>query len=139
MGITDAVGNPLPELDLPSSVIIPAGHTGPSFVVYKNFFVTMDWNRSEYYAIAVGRLADRINGAGALKVPPPVTERMTLDEVRWIQQTLNTLGFDTGEPDGIFGSKTKRALRDYQKSKNRVADGFPGEEVIASLKKDTEL
>ncbi len=138
LGITDAIGNALPKLDLPSSIIVPAGHTGPAFVVYKNFFVTMDWNRSEYYAIAVGRLADRINGAGALKVPPPVTERLTRDEVSGIQQTLNTLGYDVGEPDGIFGSKTKRALRDYQKSKKMVADGFPSEEVIARLQEDAK-
>ncbi|MGC1510125.1 lytic murein transglycosylase [Ketobacter sp.] len=134
MGITDVTGNALPELDLKSSVIIPAGHNGPSFMVYDNFHVIMDWNRSEFYAIAVGRLADRINGAGALKVPPPQTERMNRDDVRWIQEALNSLGYDTGEPDGIFGSRTKRALRDFQKSKNMVADGFPSEEVIARLK-----
>lgn len=32
----------------------------------------MGWNRSEFYAIAVGHLADRIAGAGTLQNPPPV-------------------------------------------------------------------
>jgi membrane-bound lytic murein transglycosylase B len=127
----------LPELDLEAAVIIPAGHTGPSFMVYKNFKVIMDWNRSEYYAIAVGRLADRINGAGELKVPPPQTERLTRDTVKWLQDTLNTMGFDAGEADGVFGSQTKRALRDYQVKKKVVADGFLSEDMLAMLKKDS--
>lgn len=136
LGVTDAQGNPLPALDMASSIIVPSGHNGPAFVVYDNFKVIMKWNWSEFYAIAVGRLADRINGGGALKVAPPDTERLTVESVKWLQDTLNGLGFDAGVADGIFGSRTKRALRDYQHQQKMVADGFPGEEVFASLKKN---
>jgi membrane-bound lytic murein transglycosylase B len=134
MGITDIRGNVLPALDLPASVIIPSGHTGPSFMVYHNFDVIMGWNRSEFYALSVGHLADRINGGGALRVAPVNTERLDLETVKWVQSNLNQAGYDAGVEDGIFGTKTKRALRKYQQAQGWVADGFPSDEVLKQLK-----
>ena len=42
------------------------------------------------------------------------------------QDGLNTLGFRTGGLDGIFGSKTRNAVIDYQRSRGLVADGIVG-------------
>lgn len=61
-GITRADGTPLPESDLDASVILPAGAGGPAYLVYKNYRVILRWNRSHYFAMAVGRLADQIAG-----------------------------------------------------------------------------
>ena len=41
----------------------PLRHDGPAFLAYDNFDVIMRWNRSEFYALSVGRLADEIAGA----------------------------------------------------------------------------
>jgi membrane-bound lytic murein transglycosylase B len=61
-GVTRADGTQLPKSDLDASVILPAGAGGPAFLVYNNYRVIMRWNRSHYFAMAVGRLADQIAG-----------------------------------------------------------------------------
>ncbi|MEE2732906.1 MAG: lytic murein transglycosylase [Pseudomonadota bacterium] len=134
LGITDVAGNRLPDLPLTASVIVPSGHRGPAFVVYRNFDVIMGWNRSEYYALAVGHLADRINGGGELSVTPPNDERLTLATVQWVQGGLAQAGYDVGPVDGIFGTRTKRALRDLQKSRGWVADGYLSDETLEQLR-----
>ena len=133
-GVTDAFGGRLPDVDLPGSILVPGGAQGPAFVVYHNFDVIMRWNRSEFYALSVGRLADRIAGAGRLTRPPPEDGlRLSRQTVMTLQAQLNQLGYDTGTPDGIFGSGTRRALREFQSARNLVADGYPSEQVIAAV------
>src|SRR5690606_36012818 len=62
LGVRRADGSALPVVEgMEASVLVPAGHRGPAFLVYHNFGVIMRWNRSEFYALAVGHLADRIN------------------------------------------------------------------------------
>jgi membrane-bound lytic murein transglycosylase B len=60
LGVRSAGGGDLPARNLTGSVIIPDGAKGPAFLVYGNFRVILKWNRSTYFATAVGRLADRI-------------------------------------------------------------------------------
>lgn len=43
-----------------------------------------------------------------------------------LQDGLNTLGFTTGGLDGIFGSRTFNAVKNYQSSRNLVVDGIVG-------------
>lgn len=137
LGVTDVHGNALPNLDLPAALIVPAGHTGPVFLVYKNFDVIMRWNRSEFYALAVGRLADRIAGGGPLSRPPPeITERISADDVRQLQMDLASLGYEVGEPDGIVGPATRRALSRYQMSRERIADGHLDAELLAAVREE---
>lgn len=38
----------------------PDGASGPAYALYPNFDVLMRWNRSGYFAVAVGRLADQL-------------------------------------------------------------------------------
>ena len=133
LGVTMTNGSPLPRYELRASILVPSGHTGPAFVVYDNFEIIMRWNRSEYYAIAVGHLADRINGGGELHRAPPNQPRLLIEQVRQLQTALNAAGFDTGNPDGILGSGTRKAIRAYQKSKGMIADGYPSADVFAAL------
>ncbi|MHA1114332.1 MAG: lytic murein transglycosylase, partial [Alphaproteobacteria bacterium] len=62
LGVRRADGSDLPSRNLAASVLFPAGPQGPAFVVYENFRVILKWNRSNYFALAVGLLADRIGG-----------------------------------------------------------------------------
>ncbi|ORX84603.1 hypothetical protein BCR32DRAFT_266222 [Anaeromyces robustus] len=48
------------------------------------------------------------------------------DDVKRLQENLNTLGFNTGKLDGIFGEGTKKAVIAFQKSKGLIADGIVG-------------
>ena len=134
LGITTAFGGALPDDDTEASLLIPAGHRGPAFLVYDNFHVIMGWNRSISYALAVGILADRLNGSPDLHRPPPTdAPRLNVAQIKALQIKLNQLGFDSGKPDGIIGSGTRKAIRDYQHSKQMIADGYPGKRVFDSL------
>lgn len=135
LGVRTAFGEDLPAEDIEAALLIPAGHAGPAFLVYDNFNVIMRWNRSEFFALSVGHLADRINGAPALRRPPPEdAPRLSREEVKQIQRDLNRLGFEPGPSDGILGPSTRRALSQFQRSANMVADGHPGREVIEALR-----
>ena len=132
LGVTDAYGGALPPLEIEAAVLVPAGHEGPAFFAYQNFDVIMRWNRSEYYAIAVGRLADRIAGGVPLTRDPDTGgEPVTRDAVRRLQQNLATLGYDVGKPDGIFGPATSSALSAFQQSRDVIADGHLDSDAIA--------
>tara|TARA_R110002110_G_scaffold61225_5_gene172089 strand:+ start:29323 stop:30543 length:1221 start_codon:yes stop_codon:yes gene_type:complete len=134
LGVRRSDGGPLPELELQAAILVPAGAAGPAFMVYENFDVIMRWNRSESYAISVGYLADRIAGAGPLRRPPPMTQRpLSRGDVEAVQQQLNQLGFEAGVEDGIFGSGTRAALSDFQRSRGLVADGYPDADSIEGL------
>ncbi|MFC3114004.1 lytic murein transglycosylase [Cellvibrio fontiphilus] len=134
LGITRADNSPLPAENIQASLLVPAGHQGPAFLVYENFNVIMRWNRSEFYAIAVGQLADQIAGGGKLmQSPPENVPRLHRNQVIELQSLLNTKGFDTGTPDGIFGPATRRALSEFQQQQGMIADGFPSRELLKLL------
>lgn len=133
LGVRQANGNPLPSADVEAALLIPVGADGPKFLVYQNFDVIMKWNRSQFYALSVGVLADRINGAGRLQHPFPDVSALTRDQIMQIQTALEAGGFDPGKIDGQPGPQTTRAIRDYQKSQGLLADGFPDQELLKVL------
>jgi len=59
-GVRSLGGGALPKRDLEASLVQPDGADGRSFLVYDNFRALMRWNRSTYFATAVGLLADRM-------------------------------------------------------------------------------
>lgn len=123
-------------LDIKASVLVPAGHRDPIFLVYDNFEVIMRWNRSENYAIAVGRLADRIAGSVPLtREADSGGERITLAQVKRLQQDLVLLGYDAGEADGMFGPATRRALNRFQDANDMIADGHLSSEALQAVRK----
>ena len=137
LDITDVFGQPLAESDIATRLLVPSGHKGPAFVTYQNFDVIMGWNRSEYYALSVGRLADRIAGVGKLQNPPPDTDlKLSNELVLQLQQDLNTLGFEAGEPDGVAGPMTRSAVSRYQQSKGVIADGYLDTAILEAIGRD---
>ena len=134
LGVTRSNGLPLPNADMQSAVLVPLGHTGPAFLVYDNFSVIMRWNYSESYAIAVGHLADRTVGGDDLRQSLSIkAPSLSPQLIRKMQQGLNEKGFDAGKADGIIGSGTRAALRDFQSQQGLVADGFPGFSTFTAL------
>jgi membrane-bound lytic murein transglycosylase B len=51
------------EGEYQASVVQPGGAGTPAFIVYDNYRVIMKWNKSSYFATAVGLLADSIKGS----------------------------------------------------------------------------
>ena len=133
LGVLRANRNRLPNSNMKASLIVPMGHRGPAFLVYRNFGVIMDWNHSILYAISVGYLANRINGGGKLIAQPIDETLLSKDNVLTIQQTLNLLGYDTGVPDGMAGPKTRNATRQFQSDIGLIADGYVGYELFQQL------
>ena len=62
LGVRRMDGRDLPARQLNASIVLPDGTDGNAFMVYHNFRVILDWNRSVYFALAVGILADRVLG-----------------------------------------------------------------------------
>jgi membrane-bound lytic murein transglycosylase B len=133
LGVADANGNALPESALVATLRVPSGHQGPVFVTYPNFRIIMRWNNSEFYAIAVGQLADQIIHGPRLVAPLPELAPLSRQVVKVIQQQLNQLGFDVGFADGIMGPDTRTGIRAYQVQYDLVADGFPSDALVEHL------
>jgi membrane-bound lytic murein transglycosylase B len=60
LGVRRADGGALAPSDPAGALLLPGGADGPAFLVFENFRVLLRWNRSNYFATAVGLLADRI-------------------------------------------------------------------------------
>ena len=55
------------------------------------------------------------------------------DDVRALQAALNVLGFDVGREDGIFGQRTDRAVRQFQRNVGLPSDGIVGSTTIEAV------
>ncbi|MEK6748264.1 MAG: lytic murein transglycosylase [Pseudomonadota bacterium] len=53
-------GGHLPDSTLEASLVQPDGPKGRTYLVYKNYRMILNWNRSHVFAVAVGSLADRV-------------------------------------------------------------------------------
>jgi hypothetical protein len=53
--------------------------------------------------------------------------------VRGLQGALNALGFSAGTLDGIFGSYTERAVREFQANWGLPTDGIVGPDTVRAL------
>jgi membrane-bound lytic murein transglycosylase B len=62
LGVRRTDGSALPSRNLSASIIVPGGNSGPAFMIYENFRVILKWNRAQFFATAVGSLADRLAG-----------------------------------------------------------------------------
>jgi membrane-bound lytic murein transglycosylase B len=60
LGVRRADGANLPAAILKASLLSTDEGQGPAYLVYDNFRVLMAWNRSTYFALTVGELADLI-------------------------------------------------------------------------------
>lgn len=130
LGVVPATAERFPQVTGQTSILLPQGHTGPAFMVFDNFDIIMDWNRSINYALAVAQLSNRLQGL------PPLTAQETRDapisikDTSQLQELLVQAGFDAGEPDGIAGPQTQSAIREYQKKHGLIADGYPSQALL---------
>ncbi|MFB9354868.1 lytic murein transglycosylase [Sneathiella chinensis] len=62
IGVRRADGRDLPTRQLMGSLVQPKGGNGQTFLIYNNYRTILKWNRSTYFAMSVGHLADRIAG-----------------------------------------------------------------------------
>lgn len=60
LGVRQQDGSRLPKAEMQASLIRPDDAQGRSYLAYDNYRVLRHWNRSPYFVVAVGTLADRI-------------------------------------------------------------------------------
>ena len=120
----------------PAALILPAGATGPAFLVFKNYDAAFSYNGATAYALAISFLSDRLNGHGGVLNTPWPTDDLGLSraEKREVQRLLIKRGYDVGEPDGAIGAKTRAAISDIQRKIGLPADGRPGQRVLGALR-----
>jgi peptidoglycan lytic transglycosylase B len=133
LGLTDVTGRGLPDAADSAAVLVPAGRAGPAFLVYENFDVIMRWNRSEFFALTVGHLADRIAGGAELLRPPPVAAPLARADIERLQRYLAARGYDVGPADGLLGPRSQAAVRALQRDRGLVADGYVSRELLDVL------
>lgn len=134
LGIRRADGKAMPHGG-EASLFLPAGAKGPVFLVTSNFAVIKKYNSSDAYALGVGHLGDRVMGGAQLAGDWPVGERLLDKDQRFeLQRHLLRMGYDVGDPDGRFGSKTREAVRDFQERRGLVPDGYANHAVLQALR-----
>ncbi len=122
------------------AIILPSGIKGPAFLVFDNFRVIRKWNKSTNYALTIGHLADRFMGKGRLVGKAPKGEQpLTRKQALSLQSNLKKMGFYADKIDGMVGSNSRNAIREYQKYKGIPADAYPSPEVILQIEKDARI
>ncbi len=63
LGVRRSDGSDLPTRDLVASIVFTKGEGSAAYMIYDNYRTILKWNRSTYFAVAVGTLADKIGGS----------------------------------------------------------------------------
>lgn len=117
------------------ALILPAGRSGPGFLVTGNFDALYSYNAAESYALAIGHLSDRLKGRGKIvKAWPTNDPGLTRAQRKDLQKRLIAAGYDIGEADGRIGPVTKKAIKQVQKKLGMKTNGRPGMKVYKALK-----
>jgi len=136
MGIGRVSGRAFPRGSDMASLYMPAGASGPVFLLLPNFDVIKRYNNSNSYALAVGHLADRIIGGGSFATPWPSGDyALNKDQRAQLQGLLNRAGYNVGTPDGVIGPKTRAAVLAYQQAAGIPADGYISGKLLDRLKR----
>jgi peptidoglycan hydrolase-like protein with peptidoglycan-binding domain len=69
--------------------------------------------------------------------PSRQSANLSRDQVRTTQQNLADRGYDPGQADGVWGSKTSAAMRNFERDQNLQADGRPDPQSLAALGVET--
>jgi len=133
-GVTYANGKPLPNDNVSTSVVLPLGRFGPSFLAYDNFQAYLKWNQSLNYSLTAGYYATRLDGAPVMNKGAPNIPKITFEETRELQELLQKRGYDVGRIDGVLGLKSRVAIREMQVKLNMPADGWPTAELLGALR-----
>ncbi|KAF1011488.1 MAG: Membrane-bound lytic murein transglycosylase B [Pseudomonas fluorescens] len=119
---------------LSAALLLPAGYRGPAFLVLDNFRAILKYNNSSSYALAVGLLSERFTGGGSIRGTWPKDELpLSRSQRIELQTLLSARGYDAGNPDGIIGANTRKAIRAAQQSFGWPADGYPTVKLLQAL------
>ncbi|SFW80202.1 lytic murein transglycosylase [Pseudomonas sp. NFACC04-2] len=137
LGVSEYGGLPIAPDDrqLSASLLLPAGHRGPAFLIFDNFRAILKYNNSSSYALAVGLLSKRFTDGGLVYGQWPKEDLpLSRSERIELQTLLGKHNYDAGNPDGIIGANTRKAIRSAQQSFGWPADGYPTQQLLEALR-----
>jgi len=133
-GVTYPNGKPLPNDDMPASLLLPMGRTGPAFLAYANFAAYTEWNNSLIYSTTAGYLATRIAGAPRMQKPSAPVVQLSFNEIKQLQQLLVRAGYDVGKIDGVLGQLSRSAVKAMQVKFGLPADSWRTADFLAGMR-----
>jgi membrane-bound lytic murein transglycosylase B len=120
---------------LSAALLLPAGYRGPAFLVLDNFRAILKYNNSSAYALGVSLLSQRFNGGGYLQGQWPKDDLpLSRSERIELQTLLTAKGYEAGNPDGILGANSRKAIRAAQAALGWPADGYATHKLLESLR-----
>ncbi len=134
-GVTRVNGEHLPGGGS-AGLLLPAGPSGPAFLVTRNFDAIYSYNAAESYALAIALLSDRLRGRHGLVTAWPTNDPgLSRADRREMQTLLMRRGYDLdGKADGVIGTKTKEAITDFQAKSGLHPDGRACVSVLTALR-----
>ncbi|WP_374375419.1 lytic murein transglycosylase [Tabrizicola sp.] len=117
---------------LTASILLPQGRKGPAFLIYPNYRVLFEWNKSFVYVTTAAYFGTRIEGAEPYAAGDP-DPALGPDDMTDLQEKLAALGHDVGKIDGILGAGTRTAVQKEQVRLGLPADGWPTRALLDAL------
>jgi membrane-bound lytic murein transglycosylase B len=124
--------------ELPASgdgiLFFPTGAGGPAFLITQNFNVIKTYNNSDVYALAIGILADRMQGGGVIRAkwPEQATQPSLQDRIA-LQKKLASLGYKVRNFTGHMDFDLRDAIRLEQVKLGLLPDGHPSPEFLQKV------
>ncbi|OSP53743.1 lytic murein transglycosylase [Pseudoruegeria sp. SK021] len=122
----------LPSGSLKASLLLPMGRNGPAFLVYPNFNVLFEWNKSFVYVTTAAYFATRLEGAPVFNAGNP-SPALSGQQMIALQKKLTARGHDVGGIDGILGEMTREAVQSEQVRLGLPADAWPTTDLLNRL------
>lgn len=111
------------------------GDNGPGYLMLKNFFVLKRYNNSDYYALAVGLLADKLAGKpGMVQSWPRPAGSLSATQKFELQELLSKKGFYAGGIDGRIGPNTEKSIKAFQEKNGLAVDGEATQDLLKVLR-----
>jgi peptidoglycan hydrolase-like protein with peptidoglycan-binding domain len=91
------------------------------------------------YSSSIPPYSSSINEGDTFSTATPTTNYFILQpgdrgsEVRELQQELRERGYNPGPVDGVYGTQTARAVRQFQRDRDLRIDGVAGTETLTAL------
>lgn len=130
---------PLGQAKLPADagrkvfLLMPAGRSGPAFLVSENFYVIKEYNESDLYALFVGHLADRYGAGSPIAGAWTAPKGFDRADVAAMQRRLEGHGHDVGGADGLVGFRTRVAIGRWQAANGQAPTCFPDAALVKTV------
>ncbi|MEJ8474156.1 lytic murein transglycosylase [Roseibium algae] len=119
---------------LEAGLILPAGRSGPAFLVTRNFDALRSYNASQSYGLAIALLSELVSDGKPFITPWPTNDPgLSRAQRLHLQKLLNKAGFHVGEPDGKVGPATRKGIKQAEAHHGLPVTGRPGYSVYLKV------